>query len=1390
MAESSIQPPFPTVDFDPFAGLPLQCVVPITEPQAELWTTCQLGGDDASRAFNESVSLRFSGPLDQSAMERAWQALVSRHEALRSAFSADGRHICIFGEMPTELAYQDCSSQTDAEQQRIVAEWTGQDARHVFDLLNGPLAKASLIKLSDTAHHFTLTAHHIVCDGWSLGILLQDLGLLYSAYDRQTTPVLPEASRFSQYAVEQKEFVAGAPYQKIEQFWLNQYRQTVPVLDLPTDFPRPPLRTYESSRRDYPLDPALVAAVKKMGIQAGCSFVTTLLAAFEVLLHRLTGQNDLVLGLPAAGQSATGHLRLVGHCVNLLPLHSSPRPNAPFIDFLRQRKAALLDAFDHQQLTFGTLLQKLPISRDASRVPLVPVIFNVDMGLDNDVHFAGLDYRLINNPRQYEAVELSVNASGSTDALTLEWSYNTQLFRADTIDRMMGEFASLLRAVTTDPTVLLGQIPLTDQHELRQKIARWNDTTADYPRQTPLHTLIAQTAARYPDKTALMMGSYTSDDVTTPNNSLPPMLTYRTLDETADHVAHHLRSRGVGVGDVVGVGLDRSPELIIALLAVLKSGAAYLPIDPTYPHDRVIFMLTDASAKILLTSNRYKGRLAHPAATELCLDEILTAPAPNETDSADKKATGPATDEPTAGARVSGSDLAYVLYTSGSTGRPKGVPVEHRNLVNLLYSMIDWPSITPDDVLLGVTTVAFDIAGLELFLPLLVGATLVLADAETTKDGRALLRGITEPIPAMPGLGSNRITFMQATPATYKMMLAAGWEPLPDDERPPIKILCCGEPMSKDLAQKLTARCPSVWNMYGPTETTIYSTGKQIRATDEVITIGRPIHNTQVYVLDEERNLLPEGIVGELYIGGAGVARGYLNRPELTAEKFLPDPFDAAGTGRLYRTGDLGKFTADGEIHCLGRIDQQVKIRGYRIELEEIENVLNALPDVREVVVLAREDRPGDQRLVAYVVPETMPELLFQLAPPTQARHWRKQLSTILPAQMIPADFVVMAGLPLTPNGKIARNALLKPPAPTHSELNGTAERIDKVEKQLISIWNDALGLETIGPDDDFFDLGGHSMIAVQVMTRIEREMNRKLPLSTLLTAPTVRQLSALLRSDQPEPKFKSLVPIKPDGSKRPLYIVHGGGLNVLLFNTLAKNMDADQPVYGFQAKGVDGTEDPLETLEEIAAYYVSEILMHNPKGPYALAGYSYGGIIAYEMAHQLRQTGQEVFMLGMIDTYAEQTSRFDSWLTKLTKKSWFLTKSALYTFVLLKENPKLTVSYKSKRLSYYLTRLRWALSPGQKDERIGFYGYPDKIDRLNTFVAENYHLEPYEGRVDVFVAKEKTFYMDDFVFLGWKPYARGGVRTFEIPGTHNTLFDAPNDQEFARVLQAVLDAS
>ncbi|MDF2431590.1 MAG: hypothetical protein JWP44_1221 [Mucilaginibacter sp.] len=866
----------------------------------------------------------------------------------------------------------------------------------------------------------------------------------------------------------------------------------------------------------------------------------------------------------------------------------------------------------------------------------------------------------------------------------------------------------------------------------------FNDTFIDYPKDKALPYFLNKCAMQFSDKVALKFHGRE--------------LTYKYLYESSNKLAKLLIDNHIKTGDIVGLALDRSPEMIIALLAILKSGAAYVPLDPQYPKDRIEFMLENSAAKILLTSKKYHNHF-YSGASEILIEDAFV------------KFDQYTSEEP--GVAVNGNDLAYVLYTSGSTGKPKGVQIRHHNLVNFLLSAKKEPGINLDDKWLSVTTISFDIFGLELFLPLISGAQLILTNAETAKDGHLLIDLVK----------SEQISIMQATPYTWRMMLEAGW-----DSYLPLKVITGGEALAKDLASRLIGKVSSIWNMYGPTETTIYSTVKHI-TSDEDITIGKPMDNTQVYILNEDLNTVVAGAIGEIFIAGDGVAKGYLNRQDLTAERFINDPF-SENPGKMYRSGDLGRINGNGEIQCLGRIDHQVKIRGFRIELEEIENVLLKQADIKQAVVIAREDMPGESRLVAYAVLEDTVDQNHK----SLTSAWQKALLDKLPEYMVPDDFVLMPSIPITPNGKIDRKAL---PKPDHNLITREGEYVaprTDVEKQVAEIWEELMGIEKISIFDNFFELGGRSLVAVQIMARIEKITGKRLPLATLFEHSTIEKLSLRLNIDAKSITWESLVPIKPQGTKMPLYIVHGAGLNVLLFNALAMNMDKDQPVYGLQAKGLNGIDEPLDVMEEIAANYIAEIIAQNPTGPYALAGYSLGGTIAYEMAHQLIAMGKEVKTLAVFDTYAEQTDIYDPFIKRTFNRLRLYTMMFLYSFILFAEDPKRTIEYKSLVIKRKIIRLYWRIFKGKEEKQEGFFAYDNEIDEASAKAKRNYYLQPLDITVDLFKAKKKTFYMDDFKYLGWRKFALKGVNVHEIPGEHNTIFAPPNDEKFAVVLQQCLD--
>jgi amino acid adenylation domain-containing protein len=828
-------------------------------------------------------------------------------------------------------------------------------------------------------------------------------------------------------------------------------------------------------------------------------------------------------------------------------------------------------------------------------------------------------------------------------------------------------------------------------------------------------------------------------------------LTYQQLDRRANQLAHYLRSMGVGPGACVAVFLERGLAMVVALLATLKSGAAYLPMDPMFPQERLAFMLNDAQVPVVLSQRSLTGNRSFGAARVVQLDRDAEEIAAESTERPEE-ITAP-------------EDLAYVIFTSGSTGKPKGVEIEHRSVTNFLKSMRVTPGLNKSDIFVAVTTISFDIAALELFLPLCVGAQVVIASREVAADGNQLLKL----------LRTCDATVMQATPVTWKLLLEAGW-----DGNPRLKVLCGGEAFSRKLANDLVRCGSSVWNMYGPTETTIWSSCAHIEHGSGPVLIGSPIFETQIYVLDEDLQPVSIGMTGELYIGGTGVARGYLHRPELTQQKFIPDPFSGESGPRLYRTGDLGRVLPSGDIEYLGRMDYQVKIRGYRIELGELESLIREYPGIRDTVVVAVEDKPGNRRLLAYVVPEDRKRL--------DATALRDTLRKRLPEYMLPASFISLAALPVTLNGKLDRKAL--PLAGKSVELlrKHVAPRND-TERKLINIWQEVLGVSRISVDDNFFDVGGNSLLAVRLFTQIEKAFHIKLPLATLIQAQTVEQLAVLL-SENVRRSWSPLVEIQPRGSRPPFFCIHGASGNVLIYRDLSRRLGPDQPFYGLQAQGLDGTAECLTTVQDMAALYINEIRRVQPEGPYFIGGYCLGGTIAYEIAQQLTSGGYEVALLALFDTLnwsnMEATSAWDGFYCQMQR-------------LLFHAGNFLLLDWKSKgrffREKVEILRDRsqvWrGIILGRLVSERGSLDSKSMVDaqvwKTNEEAKMSYVPKPYPGVVADFRPRKQysTFNRTD---MYWDQFALNGYEIVTLPVYPAGMLIEPFVQHLATALRASID--
>ncbi|MBK9135286.1 MAG: amino acid adenylation domain-containing protein [Betaproteobacteria bacterium] len=1073
------------VDYDPFASPELARAVPTTDAQREVWLAAQLGRE-ASLAFNESITIGLRGALRVQALQDALLALTDRHESLRATFSADGASMLIAPRGGLQARLRDLTQPAAGgpSVDEAMVRLKHDEVTTPFDLVHGPLVRATLATLGEAEHALVITAHHIVCDGWSFGVIVRELLALYAAFDAGGQPRLPAPDSFGDYVLATLEGEPARAAEADERYWVSMFEGSVPALDLPADRLRRAVRGFASERVDVTLPPALVEAARKLGAAQGASLFATLFSLFAALMARLANDADVVVGVPAAGQATMGMRTLVGHCVSLLPVRVLVDPAQPTAALLRHGRERVLDATEHAHCTFGRLLTRLPVARDAGRLPLVSVQFNLDTAIDAAaLAMPGMTARVAANARAFENFDLFVNASQVDGAIVLECQFNAALFDAATVRGWLHLYRAAIERAAGDATLPVAALFAATDDDLRS-VSAWNATRCAWPEHARIEQLLAEQAARCPDAVAVRDGE--------------DALTYRELDERADALAAALQAGGVGAGHLVGLACGRNRHLLVALIGILRSGAGYVPLDPGFPAERLAYMQSD-SGLAWLVSDRSVPALPRPdngvgELRVLLADEV----------------------RPGGAAPVRHSDTnapAYVIYTSGSTGKPKGVVVPQRAVVNFLASMARVPGLAAGDRLVAVTTTSFDIAVLELLLPLTVGAEVIVATRDEVMDGAAL-RALVE---------RHRASAMQATPSGWRLLVDAGWHGAPG-----FKALVGGEPLPPDLARALLARTGELWNMYGPTETTVWSTCWRVEG-GAPISIGTPIANTTVDVLDERGQPCPVGVPGEIVIGGEGVSTGYLHRPELTAERFVADP--ARPGQRRYRTGDRGRWRNDGLLEHLGRLDTQVKVRGYRIELAEIESVLVGHDSVERAVVVTREDTPGDVRIVAYVVC-TAP------APPEAAL--REHLRRTLPEYMLPAHFVQLPQIPLLPNGKVNRRALPAPqPEPGRGRERAAAAPTNALEAQVLKAMEDVLHLPGLGVDDDLFAMGGHSLLAARLTARLNTEFGIALPLRAIFEAPTAARLAAaVLRQRQEGAPRRTAIERLAAGTDAPLTVM------------------------------------------------------------------------------------------------------------------------------------------------------------------------------------------------------------------------------------------------------------
>ena len=1057
-------------------------VAPASFAQRRLWFLHQL--DPLSAAYNLTAAVRLEGPLNFDALERSVNEIVRRHETLRTSFATINEELMqiVVADQPLRITRTDLSGMPEGERDEAVLLEIRRASERPFNLEKNDALRINLLHLNATEAVMIVVLNHINSDGWSIGVLVKEMMALYEAFSLgKPSPLPPLEIQYLDFSEWQREWLSGSVLEEQLDYWKQTLSGKLPVLELPSDAARPARRSFAGANEWVHLPAELTLKLKELSRERGATLFMTLMAAFQLLLHRYTGQEDILVGTPVAGRGRPQTETLIGFFVNTLVLRTEVTDDLRFLDLLARVREVALEAQAHAEVPFEMLVEALQPERSLSHTPIFQVMFVLQNTPLPEFSMAGLRVSKLEVEETQTKFDLMLTLKETPNGLTGSLQYSTELFTRERMQRLLGHFTQLLNGIVANPDARVSQLSLLTDDERQQLLFEWNDTATSVAPGNYLHTLFEEQATRTPEGVALVFAE--------------EQMSYAQLNARANQLAHHLRRLGVGPDTPVAICLERSFEMVVGLLGILKAGAAYIPLDPTHPQQRLAFTLNDTQAPVLLTQASLQAQLPPHAAQVLCLDSEWEAISRESEDN-------PAV-------IVSPDNLAYVIYTSGSTGQPKGVLLTHRAIVNHMLWMQQYVPLRETDRVLQKTPMTFDASVWEFFLPLMCGAQLVLARPGGHQDSAYLVEAVIQ----------HEITVLQLVPTMLRAMLT---EKDISRCRTLMRVFCGGEALSYDLQQRFYELLEGVLcNLYGPTETAVDALYWECEADERVVPIGRPITNMQAYLLDAQLQPVPVGVAAELYLGGEGLGRGYFNRADLTAERFLPNPFSNVPGARLYRTGDVCRHLSDGAIEYLGRSDHQVKLRGFRIELGEIEAVLNQHESVQTCIVLVREDSPGEPQLVAYVVAAN------ESASPESVR---KYLLERLPTYMMPTAFVRMAGLPLLPNGKVDRSAL-PPPNADGVEKHEYVEPSTPFEIKVASIWSELLGVR-VGRNDNFFDLGGHSLLATRVVARVTEAYGHTISHQTIFEKPTLADFALAIEESQ-NPQSAPLPPIKAQPRRR-----------------------------------------------------------------------------------------------------------------------------------------------------------------------------------------------------------------------------------------------------------------
>ncbi|MBW4457213.1 MAG: amino acid adenylation domain-containing protein [Nostoc indistinguendum CM1-VF10] len=1306
----------------------------LSPQQKRLWLLQQ-----DSSAYLTQCAILLKGDLKPEVLKAALQQVINRHEILRTSFrrlTGVKTPVMVVTDRGSPLWQDiDLSDWDDREHSAKIEELFQEAIRQGFDFDQGSLLRLFLLRLSKNVHILHVCLPALCADTWTIKNLVTEISDSY--YDcLKGEKLCDEVVQYLQFSEWQNQLLEDSEAEAAEEYWRQQKLSTLATLRLPFESKSSKRSGFEADCFRLAIAPDVTAKIETLARKYDTSAAVVLLACWQTLIWRLTGQPDIIIGTAFDRREYEELHDVLGLVATWLPIKSHLAPDLCFTEVLELAEKTISDAEEWQDY-----LVPEPIGNDNTLA--FPIGFEFEQ-LPEGRLAAGMSFSLYKQYSCIEQFKIKLTCTRHNDSLSAAFYYDVNYFCADIIQRLAGQFQTLLASATENSDAAISQLEVLSKSARQQLLVEFNQTQVDYPKDKCIHQLFEKQAERTPNNIAVVFEDQ--------------QLTYAELNARANQLAHHLLSLGVGPETIVALCVERSLETFIGLLGILKAGGAYLPLDPLLPTERLVFMLQNAQVSVILTQQHLVEQLSEQAAPVVCLDTDwdVIAQQPNENSPSE------ATPE----------NLVYVVYTSGSTGKPKGVAIGHQQLLNYLHSILERLDLPVGSSFATLSTFAADLGNTAIFPSLCTGGCLHVISQERATNPEALADYCDR----------HPIDCLKIVPSHLRALLAASH---PEKILPRQRLILGGEVLSWKLVEELQQYKPScqILNHYGPTEATvgvlIYPIkGEPIRDKSETVPLGRPLANTQVYILDNHLRPVPIGVPGELYIGGAGLAWGYLNRPDLTAERFILNPFSQKTEARLYKTDDLVRYLPDGNIEYLGRIDQQVKIRGFLIDLGEIEAVLGQHPALQEAVVMAREDVPGNKRLVAYVVPHLKSAPTFS--------DLRRFLKKKLPEYMMPATFVMLQALPLTPNGKVDRRALPAPNTDRPELQEAFVAPRDTLELQLAQIWESVLDVRPIGVTDNFFNLGGHSLLAVRLMAQIHQQFGQNLSLATLFQAATIEQLASTLRKPSGSLPWSPLVKIQPGGSKRPFFCLPGSGGNVLYFYDLARHLGSDQPFYGLQARGLDGEQAPHTQVEDMAVYYLEALQAVQPQGPYLLGGHSFGSFVAFEMALQLQKQGQEVAMLAILDTLAPVPGNKPVEVEKDDAK--YLTDIATIIERFFGKN--LSVSYDDlqplepdEQLNYLLERLKMAniLPPEARLPQARGFLQVFKANAQTHYVPK----EVYPNRITVFRARKE---LCDDPAMGWDKVSSEPVETHDVPGDHNTMVAEPHVQVLAEQLRACLD--